>query len=480
MTKRLHIALLALLGLSVLAACRQANPEEPSGEVQQVTEGPVKVSLDLSLKGFGQDNTPTKGEFYDPANDFIEVEDSLFYDHEKLVKTARIYFFDAKDAFDGNPLKFNPEKATFIKNEVHEYAETLDRGRGRIGTKIELVLDKPYESLAVIVLANYGPLETVLTGSNMKNVVDQLSNASNAMQFDPDWDYTVNGIPMHGWKVFGSLEGLPSTASEDVKAKRRLRYYKGMTTPLTVIGFENPARLEEYAKETTGEGVVNTVDHVEMNYALARLQLRYVPKPKAIQADSVVIKSVKLNVYKDHIRMLPLNWFGWSDPANRPNPYTYPETAHDPLTEVGAFKTAAPNDVTFKKIDSKTGKSTAFVAYVPEILAPDVKYAIDHVTDFKEPSLKVEVEVTFRPKEKPYGPLHDKATYTYERNKITVKYGSEEKEYENYGDEGWLSWLKFRTIQEREDTGGSPVSIGTRFSLVRHYSYEWVAVGVNE
>lgn len=476
MTKRLHIALLALLGLSVLAACRQANPEEPSGEVQQVTEGPVNVSMDLSLKGFGQDNTLTKGDFYDPANDFIEVDDSLFYDHEKLVKTARIYFFDAKDAFDGNPLKFNPEKATFIKNEVHEYAETLDRGRGRIGTKIELVLDKPYESLAVIVLANYGPLETVLTGTNMKNVVDQLSQASNAMQFDPDRDYTVNGIPMHGWKVFGSLEGLPSTALEDVKAKYRLRYYKGMTTPLTVVGFEDPARLEQYAKETTGEGVVNTVDHVEMNYALARLQLRYVPKPKAIQADSVVIKSVKLNVYKDHIRMLPLNWFDWSDPANRPNPYTYPETPYDPSNDVGSFKTTAPNDVVFKKIDSKSGKSTAFIAYVPEILVQDVKHYLDEDTSNKEPSLVVEVKV--KPRERKDNKW---ITYTYNRNQITVNDGTNPaRTYTSYGDEGWLSWLKFRTIQEREDIGGSPVTIGTRFSLVRHYSYEWVAVGVNE
>lgn len=480
MTKRLHIALLALLGLSVLAACRQANPEEPSGEVQQVTEGPVKVSLDLSLKGFGQDNTLTKGEFYDPANDFIEVDDSLFYDHEKLVKTARIYFFDATGAFDkvGGSYKFNPENATFIKNEVHEYAETLDRERGRIGTKIELVLDKPYESLAVIILANYGS-STLPDGSNMsmKEVVENLAKKENAMDFNPTYNYIENGIPMHGWKVFGSLEGLPSSATDIEKAKRRLRYYKGMTTPLTVCGFESAARLEQYAKETTGEGVVSNDDHVAMDYALARLQLRYVPKPKAIQADSVVIKSVKLNVYKDHIRMLPLNWFDWSVPANRPNPYTYPETAYDPLTEVVDFKTA---DVDFKKIDSKTGESTAFVAYVPEILAPDVKNAIDNRPGFKEPSLKVEVEVTFRPKEKPYGPLYDKATYIYERNKITVKYGSEEKEYENYGDEGWLSWLKFRTIQEREDIGGSPVTIGTRFSLVRHYSYEWVAVGVNE
>ena len=70
MTKRLHIALLALLGLSVLAACRQANPEEPSGEVQQVTEGPVKVSLDLSLKGFGLDNTPHQGRILRPGKRF--------------------------------------------------------------------------------------------------------------------------------------------------------------------------------------------------------------------------------------------------------------------------------------------------------------------------------------------------------------------------------------------------------------------------
>ena len=475
MTKRLHIALLALLGLSVLAACRQANPEEPSGEVQQVTEGPVKVSLDLSLKGFGQDNTLTKGEFYDPANDFIEVDDSLFYDHEKLVKTARIYFFDAKDAFDGNPLKFNPAKATFIKNEVHEYAETLDRGRGRIGGRIELVLDKPYESLAVIVLANYGPLETVLTGTNMKNVVDQLSQASNAMQFDPDWDYTVNGIPMHGWKVFGSLEGLPSSADPAEKAKRRLRYYKGMTTPLTVCGFENSARLEQYAKETTGEGVVNTVDHVEMNYALARLQLRYVPKPKAIQADSVVIKSVQLNVYKDHIRMLPLNWFDWSDVTKRPNPYTYTTTAYDDTKDVGAF-TAPTTLLDFKKISSKSGKSSAFIAYVPEILVPDVTNYLSKDPDNKEPSLVVEVKV--KPRERKDNKW---ITYTYNRNQITVNDGTNPaRTYTSYGDEGWVSWLSFKTNQERKDIEGGDISMGTRFSLVRHYSYEWVAVGVNE
>ena len=150
MTKRLHIALLALLGLSVLAACRQANPEEPSGEVQQVTEGPVKVSLDLSLKGFGQDNTLTKGEFYDPANDFIEVDDSLFYDHEKIIKDALIFVFDAENAFkdDGaGKYKFDPTAAEYISTVNHEYIDQRDTL-----TRIQFKLDKPYKSLAVLVL----------------------------------------------------------------------------------------------------------------------------------------------------------------------------------------------------------------------------------------------------------------------------------------------------------------------------------------
>ena len=463
-----------MLGLSVLAGCSHESMPEQSQDALQVTSGPVNVAMTLSIKGFGQDKTLTKGDFYEQGNDFVEVNDTLFYDHEKFIKDAGIFVFDAENAFgpgSGGKYEFKPGSATFVGAVKPEYMDVRDTL-----TRVQFKLDKPYKSLAVLILANYHLASYSASGAYMQDVVENLS--AQALSYEPNQnEYFTNGIPMHGWKVFGSLEGLSSSLSLDSDAakKRRLRYYKGMTTPLTVVGFEDPVRLEEYAKEGTGKGVVNKEDHVQMEFALSRLQLRYVPKPKAIQADSVVLKSVKLNVYKNKFRMVSQDWLDWSDPANRPNPYTY--TAYDSSTEVGDF---VSSDVDFKKIDSKTRKSTAFVAYVPEILAPDVKNAIDNVTGFKEPSLKVEVEVTFRPKEKPYGPLYDKATYIYERNKITVKYGSEEKEYENYGDEGWLSWLKFRTIQEREDIGGSPVTIGTRYSLVRHYSYEWVAVGINE
>ena len=463
MTKRLHIALIALLGLSVLAACRQANPEEPSGEVQQVTEGPVNVSMDLSLKGFGEDNTLTKGDFYEEGNDFVAVNDSLFYDHEKIVKEALVFVFDAKGVSD-------PKDATFEKAVNLEYADILPNNVGRVQFK----LDKPYESIAVLILANYGLKPTdvsVTAGTTLENVVKYLSDPTNeagsvhAIKSDQS-KYLTEGVPMYGWKVFGRAG--------------KLRFYSGMTTPLTVCGFTSVSELENYAKKDTGIGTVRDTDVVPMEFALARLQLRYNYKARgagkeSIAADSVTIKSVKLNVYKDKFYRLPSNLLDLTLPRTRetlPNPYDNISTDYVENGDASDFNTG---DVTFVKIPSKTGKSNAFVAYVPEISIKSVEDAMASPT-FEEPSLEVEVEVKVR--EKTDGSV---VTYTYARNKITVDDGTNpQRDYINYGDEGWVSWLKFKTNQVRKDKDGNDKNIGTRFSLVRHYSYEWVAVGVNE
>lgn len=467
MTKRLHIALLALLGLSVLAACRQANPEEPSGEVQQVTEGPVNVSMDLSLKGFGEDNTLTKGDFYEEGNDFVAVNDSLFYDHEKIVKEALVFVFDAKGVSD-------PKDAEFEKAVNLEYADILPNNIGRVQFK----LDKPYESIAVLILANYGlkPGDVpVASRTKLKDVVEYLSELStdktetgslHAIKSDQS-KYLTDGIPMYGWKVFGRTG--------------KLRFYSGMTTPLTVCGFTSVSELENYAKKDTGIGTVRDTDVVPMEFALARLQLRYNYKARgagkeSIAADSVTIKSVKLNVYKDKFYRLPSNLLDLTLPRTRetlPNPYDNISTDYVNNSDDTDFNTG---DVIFQEIRSKTNKSQAFVAYVPEISIKSVQDAMAASTTFEEPSLEVKVEVKVR--EKTDGSV---VTYTYARNKITVEDGTNPpRDYNNYGDEGWVSWLKFKTNQARKDKDGNDKNIGTRFSLVRHYSYEWVAVGVNE
>lgn len=467
MTKRLHIALLALLGLSVLAGCRQTDPEDLSGEMKQVTEGPVNVSMDLSFKGFGQDNTLTKGDFYEEGNDFVAVNDSLFYDHEKMVRDALVFVFDAKGVSD-------PKNAKFEKAVNLEHADILPNNVGRVQFK----LDKPYESIAVLILANYGlkPGDvSVASGTKLEDVVEYLSELStdktetgslHAIKSDQS-KYLTDGIPMYGWKVFGSAG--------------KLRFYSGITTPLTVCGFTDVSELENYAKTDTGIGTVRDTDVVPMEFALARLQLRYNYKARgagkeSIAADSVTIKSVKLNVYKDKFYRLPSNLLTLTLPRTRetlPNPYDDITTDYVKNSNHTDFNTG---DVIFQEIQSKTNKSQAFVAYVPEISIKSVNDAIAASTTFEEPSLEVKVEVKVR--EKTDGSV---VTYTYARNKITVKDGTNpSKDYYNYGDEGWVSWLSFKTNQERKDKDNNVKAIGTRYSLVRHYSYEWLAVGVNE
>ena len=121
--KCLHAGFFALLGFLFLAGCVR---DPGSCEVaERVTEGPVNVSLTLALKAFGSDGAITKA-------DFVDVDDSLHYPHEKVLKDAGIFLYDATRAFEVNPLtskyQFNPALATRIGPVEPVHTESLEKG----------------------------------------------------------------------------------------------------------------------------------------------------------------------------------------------------------------------------------------------------------------------------------------------------------------------------------------------------------------
>lgn len=451
MRKNVHIALAALLGLILLAGCVH-NPVASDGG-ERVTQGPVNVSLTLALKAFGSDGAITKA-------DFVDVDDSLHYPHEKVLKDAGIFLYDASgaDAFVVDPVTkkytFNPSGATRIGpvepvEPVH--TESLEKGAK---LRVDFNLDAPYTSLAVLVLGNYGTGSYSSTAKNLQAAVTALSSEVVSL---PDQSTLIsNGIPMHGWMVFGSLEGLDENATLPQKENRQLKYYKGMSTPLTKYGFRDAAELAAYASATSGRGTVRITDCVPMRYALSRLQLRYVPDAGEIAADSVDVLSVKLNVHRDKFLKLPANLLGGEE-----------VTPFDAVTDVGSFSSDV---IDFTEVDVST-KSTAWVAYVPEVNSAAVKTAVD-AAQIVEPALEVEVKVTPR-----YGSAGKTVTFTYSGDHVTMDDGvNPAVSYEN---PGWTSWLKFRTIYARKDKENNDIPVGTMYNLVRHYSYEWIATGVD-
>ncbi|MBQ4390025.1 MAG: hypothetical protein II824_08680 [Bacteroidales bacterium] len=434
MRNHLHIILVALLGLLFLAGC--VRDPGSCEEAERVVSGPVNVSLTLSLKAFGSDGAITKA-------DFVDVDDSLHYPHEKVLKDAGIFLYNASAAFEVNPLtskyQFNPALATLIGTVDPVHTESLEKGTK---LRVDFDLDAPYTSLAVLVLGNYH-ISYSSTAANLQAAVTALSSEAVSL---PGQDALIsNGIPMHGWMVFGSLEGLDAGASKEI---RQLKYYKGMSTPLTKYGFRDAAELAAYASATTGRGTVRITDCVPMRYALSRLQLRYVPDDGAVGADSVEVLSVKLNVHRDKFLKLPAGLLGGEE-----------ATPFDAVTDAGNFSTTALN---FTKVNVST-KSTAWVAYVPEM---------DSAGPVDEPALEVAVKVTPR-----YGSAGETVTFTYSGDHVTMDDGvNPAVSYEN---PGWTSWLNFRTIYARKDKDDNDIPVGTMYNLVRHYSYEWIATGVD-
>lgn len=447
MRNHLHIILVALLGLSVLAGCRRADEPMPPVQPEQVTDGQVQVSLTLALHGFGSDGVITKADYQD-------VDSALEYPYEKAVMDCGIFVFDATEAFkeNGGYYEFEPSEAEQIFAGKADILHTEDLGDGL--TRYEFKVDAKYKSLAVLVLANmadavysYSSTRISGKGESMKQVIDFFSNQG--IFYHPDQTkYQVEGVPKYGWKVFGSWEGLPSSASDADKANRELKYYRGMSTPLTTVGFNTASELANYAGTT---GAVREGDRLTLRNAMARLHVRYEPKagqPAATPAAgvaSVEITGVKLHNYRKKVRALPGDLFS----ALVYSPY-------DAVTPVGDLQGSSDPDIAFMH-PSATDKS--WVAYAPEL-------AVNGSDN--DPYLIVEVRVTDED-----GVVTD---FVFERDKIVRTKGGDTVTYQN---SPWTEWLQMKTYYSRKmPDGTTDVTIGRYFNLIRNYAYEWIAEGV--
>ncbi|MBQ7622596.1 MAG: hypothetical protein IJS66_02520 [Bacteroidales bacterium] len=440
MIRNLHTAFFLLLGLAVLAGCWREDMQTPSDRIEG---GQVQVSLTMALHGFGDDVVVTKA-------DFVDVEQALQYGHEKSIKDYGIFVFDATGAFAVNGVtglyEFNPSAARQIYAGKVDVLHVEDLGGGL--SRCEFKLDDTYKSLAVLVMANFGDAAysgVPGKGESMQTVVDFFSADAHALAYNTTQsDYLKGGVPKHGWKVFGSWEGLSSSASPADKANCELKYYRGMSTPLTTVGFKNAAELANYAGTT---GAVRKKDRLTLRNAMARLHLRYEPKtgqPSATPAAgtaSVEITRVRLHNYRKELRALPAAFFS----ASEYSPY-------DAVTSVGDLGTG---NVEF--VHPASGDKS-WVAYVPEMAVSGSD---------NDPYMIVDVRVTDKD-----GKVVE---FVFERDKVVRKEGTNTATYEK---SPWTEWLQMKTFYSRKKPDGTDVTIGSTFNLIRNYAYEWIAEGV--
>ena len=450
MRKFLHISFVVLLGLSVLAGCRREQMEE----VLQ-TGNPVQATLTLDIRGFGGDGVVTKGDYED-------VETGLRYAYEKNVSDYGIFVFDATGAFmdDGSgKYIFDPTKAYRLSTaeEAIAHKEQL----GVLSWRHELKLNTTYKSLAVLVLANLGVATYTDPsipgqGSTLKAVADYFNNTPIAVSYETDQSKYLSGairIPMYGFQVFGSWEGLSTDpTAADQRNAVELKYYSGMATPLTVKGFRTKTELENYF----ASGAVRAADRLALRFAMARLHVRYEPgtgQPSATPASgvaSVEITSVRLKNYDEYVRVLPPIFSGLTEVS----PFTAVPTALS-LNTTGTINFVHPSTT-----------DVSWVAYVPEMKVTGA------TTD---PALIVDVTVTDTDDNKVY--------YTFERDKIRRNDGLNDKTYVNTP---WTEWLQMQTYYtnlldsypKKYPGTTTDVPLLTYYNLVRNYSYEWVAYGV--
>lgn len=466
MRRYLHISFVVLLGLSVLAGCRRADEPMPPVQPEQVTDGQVQVSLTLSLHGFGSDGVITKADYED-------VETGLRYAYEKNVSDYGIFVFDATRAFmdDGSgKYIFDPTQAYRLSTaeEAIAHKEQL----GVLSWRHELKLNTTYKSLAVLVLANLGVATYTDPsipgqGSTLKDVTDYFNNTPIAVSYETDQSKYLSGairIPMYGFQVFGSWEGLSTDPTDPTAAAKKnaveLKYYSGMATPLTIKGFRTQTELENYF----ASGAVRAADRLALRFAMARLHVRYEPgtgQPSATPASgvaSVKITSVRLKNYDEYVRVLPPIFSGLTEVS----PFTAVPAALS-LNTTGTINFVHPSTT-----------DASWVAYVPEMKVTGA------TTD---PALIVDVTVTDTDGNEVY--------YTFERDKITRKWkwddnGTKREETRIYKNSPWTEWLQMQTYYtnlldsypKKYPGTTTDVPLLTYYNLVRNYSYEWVAYGV--
>ena len=428
------------------------------------TGNPVQATLTLDIRGFGGDGVVTKGDYED-------VETGLRYAYEKNVSDYGIFVFDATEAFmdDGSgKYIFDPTKAYRLSTaeEAIAHKEQL----GVLSWRHELKLNTTYKSLAVLVLANLGVATYTDPsipgqGSTLKAVADYFNNTPIAVSYETDQSKYLSGairIPMYGFQVFGSWEGLSIGATAAQKNAVELKYYSGIATPLTVKGFRTQTELENYF----ASGAVRAADRLALRFAMARLHVRYEPgtgQPSATPASgvaSVEITSVRLKNYDEYVRVLPPIFSGLTEVS----PFTAVPTALS-LNTTGTINFVHPSTT-----------DVSWVAYVPEMKVTGAT---------NDPKLIVDVTVTDKDGNKVY--------YTFDRDQITRKWkwkdasNVEHDETRVYKNTPWTEWLQMQTYytnlldtypKKYPDGTKKDVPLLTYYNLVRNYSYEWVAYGV--
>lgn len=422
MRKYLHISL-TLLGLcAVFAACERTPLDEGAS-------APLELSLQLAVRPFGADGgIVTKGEFEDP------VPANIHYDYEKTISSLELLLFDATDAFEDldsdGKLDFNPSRATRIGIDAVTPLHVEDMGAD--GYRVDFRVEKPYEALAVVAIANMPAAVDASAWATMADVDSDVYMEYTASQNT----YHSNGIPMHGFQIFGSQVGNPSSQESS-----KLKYYKGISTKL-------PGTLS-------------------MQYALVRMQLRYLPAAGQLPASQVEILSAKLTGYKNKFRLFPKEWLTGTL-----------VTPFDEMVDGGDF---VNDDIIFRKVSyevSATETADALVAYVPEMSAKVLANKMVADPTFKEPCLtavmkKYEVDEN--------NVRTDVWTqFTYSADGVTMEDSASTPATVTYMNPAWTAWLQMRTLYARKDKAGNDVAVGTLFNLVRHYSYEWKATGIDK
>ncbi|MBQ9462541.1 MAG: hypothetical protein IJU68_02660 [Bacteroidales bacterium] len=424
MNNRFHILFLVLLAVLLAGCAKDVYRQAPVSRAFD-----ARMCMDVSIGDYA-------GMMQSPAStkaDFVAVDEVYRFASEQLVGNIGVYVFDASDAYTtdgGGKLAFDPSKAVqlFDGNVVPDQQAVMGSIR-----RIEFTAPA-VTSMAVLVLANVDDASLYAgigsKGSKMSDVVASIAS-SKLMDYDASASYgTTVGIPMCGWKLFGSLEGETDLAA--AKASKGLKFYRGMSTPLTQTGFASSAAVDAYYSK----GFVADEDLLRLERRLSRIHLYF---KTAVGKRDMTIVSARVQNYRSKISLVPSGLFGSG------------LTPFDAVTDAGTVELAT---VSFREIS--TGH---WVAYVPEFNVAAL------AGDSKEPCLIIEAR-------------EDGTTrsYLYTKDKVTVSDPSDATLPRDF--HYAMPWLRFITQEAKVDKNGDPVAAGTYFNLVGNYTYEWIATGI--